>query len=502
LVASRIVLLFLLISSQIAVGQSSWIKLPSRFTIEAFDLNYRQLLVKEADSAVGINNEAIAYNQFGIWNIADRADTFQVDSFKVRSWSTYSYWENGKSYLRGGAIRNSVLFDYVSISQDGAWARGLDSVGLLQIHLPSGRQFRSQAILDGQSIEEPIRCFDDRLGYYFVDWKSARLSHWNYVYAENFNSGISIAELNRRYGGLNRAGEWQIKPKYSWLIKVKGDRFIGKADSNNQIINEQGKEIWAGKDSIYAADGFVGRVDSLRLLGAIDYNGCELFSGYKYGVLKDQNQYIADAGTYMCIKDTNGAVMFGPKTSYSMIESGSEGLFRVKKNGKYGFANKEGIKRIPYRYEETKALTNGKVPIKIQSRWGVINNADQILVQPIYSYVSNYCGNICSAELGGKWYIFDGNGTSIFSDGCKQVQETISGGYILQQNGKFGYVNAEGSVLLQPVYQEIQEVTSQIIKARLGNVWAVYDGSGNLKLAGKYQKIHSDLSVGYIFLYK
>jgi hypothetical protein len=502
LVASRIVLLFLLFSSQIAVGQSSWIKLPSRFTVEAFDLNYSQVLVKEADSVVGLNNEAIAYSQFGNWYILDRTDTFQVDSFKVRSWSAYSYWENGKSYLRGGAIRNSFDFDYVSISEDGAWARGTDSVGLLQVHLPSGRQFRAMAILDGQSIEEPIRCFNDRLGYYFIDWKSVRLSHWNYVYAENFTNGISIAELNRRYGGLNRAGEWQIKPRYSWLIRVKGNRFIGKTDSVFQIIDEFGKNIWAGKDSIYKADGFVGRVDSLGLLGAIDYSGCELFSGYKYGVVKDQNQYIADAGTYMCIKDTNGAVMFGPKTSYSMIESGSEGLFRVKKNGKYGFANKEGIKRIQYRYEATKALTNGKVPVKIQNRWGVITNADQIVVQPIYSYVSNFCGNICCAELAEKWYIFDSSGRSIFFDGCNQVQETSSGGYILQQNGKFGYINADGTVLLQPFYQEIQEVTSQIIKARLGNFWAVYDGSGNLKLAGKYQKIHSDLSAGYIFLYK
>jgi hypothetical protein len=50
--------------------------------------------------------------------------------------------------------------------------------------------------------------------------------------------------------------------------------------------------------------------------------------------------------------------------------------------------------------------------------------------------------------------------------------------------------NLQNDTYLQPVYQEIQEVTSQIIKARLGNFWAVYDGSGNLKLAGKYQKIH------------
>jgi len=492
----------LVLAAETAYAQQMRIKLPARFTLQVIRTDFSEVITTEADSAIALHNDAFAFSRYGKWKVIDRSDTIDADSLKKLTWGAYLLYINGVCYLDAPSFKESLLCEFAGLSEDKAWVRATDKLGFYQVHLPSGVVTRVSGIVEGVNVNQPIRCFEEHFGYYYMDWDFNKISSWHYSYGTAFEDNLAIVELQYKVGALNTKGEWQIKPKYDWLKRVSSYRFLGKIAKEFKLVDAVGKVLWEGADSLYLDTGFLGLIDSVGLYGAVDYTGCELFRGYKYPVVLDQGSYIADAGTYISVKDTNGAIMYGPKSNFTLMERGDEELYRVRKKGKYGFANREGITRVPCRYEAMGALRNGKIPVKIQNRWGTVTKGDEIVIQPVYASLSSFCDRICIAEKDQKWYVFDDKGKSLLQDDITKMQETSSGGYILQQNGKYGFVNSMGTIVLQAVYDEIIETIPKVLFARLNKSWAIYDSKGALRQAAKYQLIQADLSTGYIFMYK
>ena len=62
----------------------------------------------------------------------------------------------------------------------------------------------------------------------------------------------------------------------------------------------------------------------------------------------------------------------------------SEGLARVKQNGKWGFIDKAGALAIPPSFEEAESFSEGLARVKQNGKWGFIDRAGKVVVAPGY----------------------------------------------------------------------------------------------------------------------
>src|SRR5688572_12734143 len=70
---------------------------------------------------------------------------------------------------------------------------------------------------------------------------------------------------------------------------------------------------------------------------------------------------------------------------YDYIYSCKEGMYKVKKNNKFGFINKAGTEVIPPVYADAKDFANGLAAVKTQgSLWGIIDVTGKWKVKPEY----------------------------------------------------------------------------------------------------------------------
>ena len=79
----------------------------------------------------------------------------------------------------------------------------------------------------------------------------------------------------------------------------------------------------------------------------------------------------------------------------------SNTLFLSKKDGKYGFLDKEGNVVVDYIYEEAlEQNSQGYAAIKNNGVWGAINSEGKVVVEPKYKLDNNLV-----IDFIGKWHL-------------------------------------------------------------------------------------------------
>ena len=79
----------------------------------------------------------------------------------------------------------------------------------------------------------------------------------------------------------------------------------------------------------------------------------------------------------------------------------SNSLFLSKKDGKYGYVNKDGNVVIDYIYEDAKELNSyGYAPVKQDGKWGSIDKTGAVVIAPTYDLQNNLV-----IDFIGKWHL-------------------------------------------------------------------------------------------------
>jgi hypothetical protein len=82
----------------------------------------------------------------------------------------------------------------------------------------------------------------------------------------------------------------------------------------------------------------------------------------------------------------------------------SEGLARVRKKGYYGYVNKVGEEIIPCIYEDANYdFSEGFANVKKDGKWGIVNKEGKELIPIIYDYAWPFSEGLASVKKDGKY---------------------------------------------------------------------------------------------------
>jgi hypothetical protein len=296
---------------------------------------------------------------------------------------------------------------------------------------------------------------------------------------------IIIPQKLRGYSYVNKAGEQGL-----WIVQQLGIW---------QLVDANGHQLFQTTDSLVFREGFIQQL-SANGIGAWSEQGCFIATPARCGVILSDGYFMVDHCVTVAIVDTGGKQLFGPSTYFNLIQAPTDGYFRVRKKNKFGFANREGIVRVPCRYTQTGSVADGVTPISINGKWALVSVADNFLLQPLYDSVLTSCDSVIIANQQGLWGLFKSTGEEISKPEYKVIIQDIYGYACLNENG-WGYRDLKGKVLLNQVYAQVKGLATGAIIFKVVGGYGLYNNKGILQVPANYQRIETDRMHSFYFLY-
>ena len=214
---------------------------------------------------------------------------------------------------------------------------------------------------------------------------------------KNPENGV-IYKIDNKYGVMNLSGEDVIETSYDELKEAKSGILIAKRDDKYGIIDLQGNEKVEFK---YNGITYNEKAD-IYITEDENYNNEVLDNNYSVkltGIVTD----LDDEKGYIEIRQSDEYKYYNFKfeeEKESDIFTGNT-LFVSKKDGKYGFVDKEGKVIVDYIYDDVGMQNSfGFASIKKDGKWGAVDRNGNIVQEPIYN-LDDYL----QVDFIGGWYL-------------------------------------------------------------------------------------------------
>ena len=206
--------------------------------------------------------------------------------------------------------------------------------------------------------------------------------------AKDINNDNVIIEKSGKFGIINLSGEVKIEAKYDELSHIFANYYIAKIDNKYGIIDsEENQKV----DFIYT--NIIYRKDTdfieAEVENSIDSNLIDRNFDIKLtGIISEINV----SKGYMKIRIGNEYkyynFKFEEKTNIQLLKDNT--LFLDKKDGKYGYINKDGIVVVNYIYDDAMEQNAcGYSAIKKDGKWGAIDSTGKVIVEPSLTLEKN-----------------------------------------------------------------------------------------------------------------
>jgi hypothetical protein len=293
-----------------------------------------------------------------------------------------------------------------------------------------------------------------------------------------------------KWGILDFHGNWIVHPDYA-KVQSFGEVVVARKGLGFSIFhNHQFKFISTNKP-LYSlnenilVEGDSGKVGMLNKYGKIiaDPIYDEILAWGEFIELRSQG--------YSKLISNSGQVIFDVKDEIQEVGGFSEAYFSIRKDNRWGFVDTSGKLRISNRYDSVYLFNDELAAIKLRGKWGFINKEESIVIQPYYDHVSAFHDGLAIVKSKNLSGIINKSGELVVEISFREIKRLSSGNYsVLDQNGRFGLINSNGSFLIRPSYEILDDTSLGIIVMR-NNKWGLLDYNGNqlFKLEFSFLKV-------------
>jgi hypothetical protein len=322
--------------------------------------------------------------------------------------------------------------------------------------------------------------------------------------------------LNGQYGLLSNDGREILPNSYSSITPVnKKIFFVEDFQGNKLLVDDKNNQLTKTKYSdfkiVYENGGYYG--NAVAYLAAIkgrfglldlSFNTIHPFSKELMEVINVNNtNYIKFKmnGKWGMINLAGKEIV---KPIYNDISVALEKVLIVSKGGKvnewggvegakYGVIDENGKERIKLIYDDVKMYYQNIVTLKLKDNWHAFDKNLNKLFSEGYAFIDQASENTIIVNKGGQEsnYAIEGGVYGLYNLFGELIipinyNQITSKGYgqdqifLAKKNGKYGVINQEGKVILDPTYEEM-------------------NCSNEICIVGKYNERSTELKYGLLY---
>ena len=139
--------------------------------------------------------------------------------------------------------------------------------------------------------------------------------------------------------------------------------------------------------------------------------------------------------------------------NYDFVDNCVCGLSKVKKDGKIGYVNKEGVVVIQLQYDEGLAFKEGYVAVRTGLKWQYLDSTGKTITEAIYEDAGSFGNGLAPVAKNNLYGFvntkgevqipFDFSNARSFGEGLAPVSNA---------KGVWGYIDVKGNWVIKPVY--------------------------------------------------
>lgn len=225
--------------------------------------------------------------------------------------------------------------------------------------------------------------------------------------AVSLNNGNVVVTEKNKYELLNIYTGVKISAEYEELTYMFEDKYIAKKDGKYGAINTNNEVIVEFKYANIEYNKTTDYIKAKKDDGTYDYMTRDFVVKLSAGEEKVLNGFIS--------LEIQGETKY---YNYKLEEKSNKDvystntLFANKKDGKYGFVNKEGKVIVEHIYEYvTEQNDYGYCAVKKDGKWGAIDQYGNLVVEPTYTLNNNSEVNFI-----GKWHVCVDANANFYTD--------------------------------------------------------------------------------------
>lgn len=268
------------------------------------------------------------------------------------------------------------------------------------------------------------------------------------ILGKDNKSGFIVKNDLGKYGIVDYSNNKIVEIKYDLVEKVYGnDLYLVVMDGKQKLVNKNDEDV--------LVSGF----DSIKQILTSQENAVIYVKNSKYGVINLSGEIIIDA-------------------QYDSLEETKIGMFIAKKDNKYGMINISKEEKIPFEYNSITYNEKADIYIAEDNNFNanVLNSNLEVKVTGILISIDENKGFL-KLRVGDnyKYYNFkfeEKQETDIFTN------RTL---FLSKKDGKFGYVDKSGKVIVDYVYDDATEQNDYgYASIKKDGKWGSIDNSGSV----------------------
>ena len=305
-------------------------------------------------------------------------------------------------------------------------------------------------------------------------------SEFPYDECGTFHDGLAPAQINGKWGYVNKDWQWVVKPHYDkaydfsegMAVVMIGDKagFIDKEGSEvipvifedcgffheglakvrlngkKGFVNKNGERVVACKyDQAWDFSDGMAAVMADGKWGYIDKDGDEVIEleYYNAGSFHDGYAYIELDDEYALI-DKSGDVVFHEPGA--IINECAEGLISLEINDKHGVATVNGDLIVDFKYDCIDIFKDGVAACELNGKWGFIDKYGKEIIPPRYDDSDDFSEGLSRVQSDGKWGFINKDGDVVIPIEYDEVGSFSEGLAYVKKDGKCGFIDKEGNL--------------------------------------------------------
>ena len=279
----------------------------------------------------------------------------------------------------------------------------------------------------------------------FINKKGQLVIEGKYEEAKNFKEGLAAVRLDKAWGFISKKGKLMIPNQYQevndfsdGLARVKP---YGKPYA---FINRKGRVILQDlQNAQNASEGYI----------AFQTNT-------KWGYYR-----------------TDGSML---KTAqFDHAESFKDGYARVQVDGLYGIIDTSGAYLIEPQYEKIHLPKDQRIRFKTNNKWGFLDLNSNVVIAPQFTNARDFNEGLAVVrEYDEQYKLIDKSGKSTNKKTYSTLWYANEGKWIFESNGKFGLIQGDEKVLIDPLYDDIIPFSNERALVLSEGYYAYFDSQG------------------------
>lgn len=335
----------------------------------------------------------------------------------------------------------------------------------------------SQALISAEDVlkseSELLIPFQSQGKWGFADSSGKLIIEARYDAIEPFNEGLAVVKLGDFYGMVNMQGEEVIRPEHARITPCASGVFTIETPEGVIIMNQDAKVISQGQyDEIFAYTSSEGRIP-VRKDG-------------KIGFLDTEGNPITEV-----VYDKIFRFSSGHAPVLRLNEEGPEG---------WGVINRKGELVVEHSFRKLYPFKGGLsvgslVNEEREEKWGVIDTLGNPVVPFMFDYVAGTAsGTHIVGRMNGPdpmgaddvYTVYNRQGEKLWVTEVTLWDEFSEGLAVMENKGKFGFVDTTGVVLIPPYFDWACGFSEGMAWVKKGNVFGFIDHEGNTVIPFKY----------------